>query len=187
MEDQDYLEDIGVGLPPAPNLPKEAVISGQVVKIEDGYARAVAVGKALVAVVLAGATVARLVILLLAAVLRTQSAGGDGRGWKALRKGPEFLVTPVWIRDTDGLLVEVEVQGYLSGRLLRRRDRVRVTARRQDGRHLPLRAHRIVNLTIGQVFVPRRPTLWTHLGFGLLLQAVFGLLVVATLVVAGWH
>lgn len=187
MEDQEYLEDIGVGLPPAPNLPKEAVISGQILKIEDGYAREVTVGRPLVTVILAGATVARLMILLLATVLRTQSAGGDGRGWRALRKGPEFLVTPVWIRDTDGLLVEVEVQGYLSGRMLRRKDRVRVTARRQGARHLPLRAHRIENLTIGQVFAPRRPTLWTHVGFGLLLQAAFGLLVVATLVVAGWH
>jgi hypothetical protein len=184
--DQEYLDDLGVGLPPPADLPRQAVITGRIVKIEEAYPREVAVGTGLLAGVLVSATVARLLAVLLAVLVRTRAGAGDGRGWKALRKGPEFRVTPVWIRDTDGLFVEVEVHGYLSGRALRRRDRVRVTARRQDRRLLPMRAHRIENLTVGRVIVPRRPTVWTHLGPGLLIQAVLGLFVVGSLVACVW-
>jgi hypothetical protein len=156
------------------------------VKIEEAYPRAVSVATGLLVGVLAGATVARLLTVLLAMVLRSQAGAGDGRGWSALRKGPEFRVTPVWIRDTDGLYVEVEVHGYLSGRALRRDDLVRVTAYRQGGRALPMRAHRIDNLTIGRTVTPRRPTVWTHLGPGLLIQAAIGLVAVASLVSCLW-
>jgi hypothetical protein len=186
MADPDYLDDLGVGLPPPAGLPKQAEIAGEVVKIEDAYPREVPVGHGLVAVILAGASVIRLLTLLLAAVVRSQAAPGDGRGWRALRKGPEFRVTPIWIRDTDGLFVEVEIHGYMSGRALRRGDLVRVVARRQDARHLPMRAHRIDNLTIGRAITPRRPTVWTHLGPGLVIQATIGLAVVASLVICLW-
>ncbi|MGC9669850.1 hypothetical protein ACNTMW_25325 [Planosporangium sp. 12N6] len=186
MGDRDDLDDLGVGLPPPANLPRRAVVSGEIVKIEEAYPRAVAVGPGLIAAVLCGATVTRLFTALLAAVLRTRAGAGDGRGWKALRQGPEFRVTPIWIRDTDGMFVELEVHGYLSGRALRRRDRVRVTAHRQNRPHLPMRAHRIENLTIGRIVVPRRPTVWTHLGPGLLLQAAAGLVGVALLVACVW-
>jgi hypothetical protein len=186
MADLEHIDELGVGLPPAANLPKVAVITGQVMKIEEPYPREVPVGKGLVALMLVGATAFRLVVLLLAAILRTKAAPGDGRGWRALCKGPEFRVTPVWIRDTDGLFVEVEVQGYLSGRALRRRDLVQVDARRQDGRHLPMRAHRIDNLTAGRMIMPRRPTVWTHLGPGLMIQATLGLMLLGFLLVSGW-
>ncbi|HEV7900073.1 MAG TPA: hypothetical protein VGP31_19745 [Planosporangium sp.] len=186
MSDQDYLDDLGVGLPPPADLPRRAVITGEIVKIEEAYPRQVAVGVGVAAVILFGATVVRLLAALLAAVLRTPAGAGDGRGWKALRTGPEYRVTPVWIRDTDGLFVEVEIHGYLSGRALRRRDRVRVTARRQRRRHLPMRVHRVENLTIGRVIVPRRATTWTHLGPGLLIQALIGLVFAASLLACVW-
>jgi hypothetical protein len=186
MGDPEYLDELGVGLPPLKDLPKEAVITGRVVKIEDAYAREVSVGTGLAAVVVATATVARLVIALLAAVVRASPGAIDARGWKALRKGPEYRVTPVWIRDTDGLFVEVEVHGYLSGRSLRRRDRVQVLARRQDNKHLPMRAHRIENLTIGRRIVPRRPTVWTHFGPSLLIQSMLGLFLVLSLLTCLW-
>jgi hypothetical protein len=43
---------------------------------------------------------------------------------------------------------------------------------------------RIVNLTTGQLLTPRTPTLWSHLGPALLLQAAIGLVLVG--VVLGW-
>jgi hypothetical protein len=186
MGDPDFIDNLGVGVPPPANLPKKAVITGRVVKIEDAYAREVSVGKGLVAVLLATAGVARMATALLATVLRASPGGGDGRGWKALRKGPEFQVTPVWIRDTDGLFVEVEIHGYLSNRALCHRDQVQVLARRQDGRHLPMRAYRIDNLTIHRQIVPRRPTVWTHLGPSLLVQAAIGLFLVASFLTCVW-
>jgi hypothetical protein len=175
-----FIEDLGVGLPPPTNLPREAVIYGRVVKIEDTYQRELPVPRGLVVVTLAAAVVTRLASALLALLLRTSAAIGDMRGWRALCKGPEYCVTPVWIKDTDGLFVEVEVHGYLSARALQCRDRVRVLARRQPGPYLPMQAHRIENLTVGRRIVSRRPTVWTHFGPGLLIQAVIGL------VVAGW-
>jgi hypothetical protein len=186
MGNPEYIEELGVGLPPPTDLPKEAVITGRVVKIEDAYARELSVPKGLVAIVLAVVTVARAATALLALVVRAKPGAGDGRGWKALCKGPEFRVTPVWIRDTDGLFAEVEVQGYLPGQALRPRDRVQVRALRQEGRHLPMRAQRIDNLTIGRRIVPRRPTVWTHFGPGLLIQAIIGLVLVVSLVTCLW-
>ena len=184
VDEQENFDDLGVGVSVPPNLPKRAVITGQVVKIEDAYARELSVGRGLAAVVLSTATVARLLFVAIAAVLKASVGAGDGRGWRSLRKGPEFQVTPIWIRDTDGLFVEVEIHGYLSGRGLRRGDWVTVTARRQNSRHLPLRAERIDNLTIERWFTPSAPTVWTHLGGALLLQAIIGLVIVALLVPA---
>jgi hypothetical protein len=186
MVDAEYLDDLGVGLPPSTALPRQAVLTGQIVKVEEAYPREVPVGVGLVVGVLVGAAVTRLLVIALAVVVRGRAGPGDGRGWRALRKGPEFRVTPVWIRDTDELFVEVEIHGYLSGRALRRGDQVRVTAIRQDARNLPMRAHRIDNLTIGRVIAPRRPTVWTHLGPGLLIQATIGLVIIAALAISLW-
>ncbi len=44
---------------------------------------------------------------------------------------------------------------------------------------------RLVNLTTMQPLAPRIPTLWSHLGPGLLIQAVLGL-TVAAVVAAAW-
>ena len=81
----------------------------------------------------------------------------------------------------------MEVHGYLSDRALRPRDRVQVQALRQDGRHLPMRAQRIDNLTIGRRIVPRRPTVWSHFGPSLLLQATIGLVLVVLLAISLWR
>jgi hypothetical protein len=186
MTDPDYLDDLGVGLSSARHLPRRAEITGEVVKIEEAYPRQVAVGTVLAVGVLAGVAVTRVLTALLAMVLRAKAGVGDGRTLRTLRKGPEFRVTPIWIRDTDGLFVEVEVHGYLSGRALHRSDLVRITARRQGGRHLPMRAHRIDNLTIGRFVTPRRPTVWTHLGPVLVIQAMIGMVVLATAAGALW-
>ncbi|MDT5036045.1 MAG: hypothetical protein QOE03_1230 [Micromonosporaceae bacterium] len=189
MADPDYvddLDDLGVGLSPARGLPRRAEITGEVVKIEDAYPRRVAVGAALAVAVLAGVAVTRVLAALLAMVLGAKAGAGDGRGLWTLRKGPEFRVTPIWIRDTDGFFVEVEVHGYLSGRALRPNDLVRVAARRQDGRRLPMRAHRIDNLTIGRFVTPRRPTVWTHLWPGPVIQAVIGMAILAAVAGALW-
>jgi hypothetical protein len=139
VSDVAFIEDLGVGLPPPINLPREAVIHGRVGKVEDTYQRELPVPRGLVAVTLAAAVVTRLVSALLALLLRTSAAIGDTRGRRALCKGPEYRVTAVWIKDTDGLFVEVEVHGYLSARALRCRDRVRVLARRQPRRYLPMK------------------------------------------------
>jgi hypothetical protein len=44
---------------------------------------------------------------------------------------------------------------------------------------------RVLNLTTMQPLTPRIPTLWSHLGPGLLIQAVLGLTVAAA-VAAAW-
>jgi tellurite resistance protein TehA-like permease len=58
-----------------------------------------------------------------------------------------------------------------------------VAVRRPAGRDLPMRAYRIDNLTIGRPVTPRRPTVWTHMGPGLVIQAMIGIVVLA--IVAG--
>lgn len=50
---------------------------------------------------------------------------------------------------------------------------------------LPDRVSHIVNLTTHQLLTPHVPTLWSHLGPALLLQATFGLLLACALLAAG--
>src|SRR5205823_12624917 len=102
------------------------------------------------------------------------------RPLKSLRKGPEYLVTPLWVRDADDSLVEVH--GHVSRSALLRTDRIRTVASRPKG-DLPLVAGPIENLTTGRLLRPRRATLVSHLGVALILQAVLGVLLIAAVVV----
>jgi hypothetical protein len=154
------------------------VVTGRVVRLMEGYPRELRVGQPALVAVVGAAGVARLILLLVVAVLRAGTGGGTRRRWKELRKGPEYLVTPLRIRDGSGVLCEMEIHGHLPQSALEPADHVQVTVRPQRDSDLPPRVERIVNITTGQLLTPRRPTLWSHLGPPLLLQAVLGLLLV---------
>ncbi|BCB91547.1 hypothetical protein [Phytohabitans suffuscus] len=156
------------------------IINGHVVKLEGGYSREIKVGQPILVAVLAAAGVARLVTRAVVSVLRAGSGGGGGRKWKELKKGPEYLVTPMRIRATDGVVCEMEIHGHLPQSALEPRDHVQVTVRRQRDPDLPPRVERIVNLTTAQLLTPRTPTVWSHLGPALLTQALLGVLVFGT-------
>ncbi|GAB3808357.1 hypothetical protein [Micromonospora zhanjiangensis] len=157
------------------------VITGHVVRLMEGYSREIKVGQPVLVAVLTAAAVGRLLGALVASVLRFGgSSGGARRKFKELRKGPEFLVTPLRLRIRDNLLCEVEIHGHLPQTALEPHDHVQVTLRRQkDG--LAPRVERIVNLTTGQLLTPRTPTLWSHLGPALVLQAMVGLTLIGLL------
>ena len=105
-----------------------------------------------------------------------------GRSFKELKKGPEFLVTPVRLRDDLGQMYEVEMHGHLPQSALHRGDLMQLTTRPQKDPRLPVKLIQVVNLTTMQPLTPRIPTLWSHLGPALLLQAVLGAARVAALV-----
>ncbi|WJK39053.1 hypothetical protein O7608_21515 [Solwaraspora sp. WMMA2056] len=158
------------------------IITGHVVRLEGGYSRPIKVGQPILIGVLAAAGVPR----VLGAALATLRLAGSGstaarRKWKQLRTGPEFLVTPLHIRDTSGVLCEMEIHGHVPQSALDPSDHVQVTVRRQKDPELPPRVERIVNLTTGQFLTPRTPTVWSHLGPALLFQAFLGVLVVAAI------
>lgn len=160
--------------------PTERIVTGRVVRLLDGYPREVRVGRPVLLAVVTAAAVAGLLVLLVRSLL---SAGGGGarRSWKELRKGPEFLVTPLRLRDGAGQLCEVELHGHLPQSALHPADQVQLTLRPQRDAELPPRVERIVNLTTGQLLTPRTATLWSHLGPALLIQAALGALLVAGL------
>lgn len=160
--------------------PAGAIVTGRVVRLLTSYPREVKVGQPVLVAVLVAAGVTRLVGRLLVAPLR---GGGTRRRthrrWKDLRKGPEFLVTPIRVRDTDGVLCEMEIHGHFPQSAIHPADHVQVTVRRQSDPDLPPRAERLVNLTTGQLLTPRTATVWSHLGPALLLQAGLGLALAA--------
>jgi hypothetical protein len=149
------------------------IVSGRLVRLLPGYAREIRVGQPLLVAVLAAAGVGR----ILGAAVRAR--GGPRRRLRDLRKAPEFLVTPLRLRDTVGRLCEVEIHGHLPQSALAPADQIVVYVRAQKDASLPPRVERIVNVTTGQLLTPRTPTLWSHLGPALLAQALLGLLVVA--------
>ncbi|HEX5541436.1 MAG TPA: hypothetical protein VFX60_07715 [Micromonospora sp.] len=157
--------------------PAGPVVTGRVVQLMPGYGRAVRMSPPVLLLVVLAAGIAHMLLLLLAAL---RSAGSrrnrSRRRWKQLREGPEFLVTPLRIRDSNRILYEVEIHGHLPQSALEAGDHVQITLRRQDDPDLPARVQRIMNLTTGQLLAPRIPTLWSHLGPPLLLQAGLGLL-----------
>jgi hypothetical protein len=159
-------------------------VTGHVVRLAEGYSREVKVRQPILVAVLTAAGVIRVLLLLIASVLRAGALGGARRRWKELRKGPEFLVTPLLVRDEQRVLCEMEIHGHLPQSALQPSDHVQVTIRAQRDEGLPPRVERIVNLTTGQLLTPRTPTVWSHLGPALLLQAILGLLVLGTLI--GW-
>lgn len=153
------------------------IVTGRVTRLMEGYPREMKVHQPALVAVLTTAAVTRLVLRGITSVLRAGSGAGPGRPWKELRKGPEFLVTPLRLRDGDGVLCEMEIHGHLPQSALEPADHVQVTIRPQKDSDLPPRVERIVNLTTGQLLTPRPPTLWSHLGPVLLFQALLGLLV----------
>jgi hypothetical protein len=184
MTDSEYDE---LDYYPEPAVfPRGPLINGTVEVLEPGYPREVRVGQPLLAAVLAAAGFARFALWFAWSLLPGGTTPGSVlRDWKSLRKGPEFLVTPLRLRDTRGVLAEVEIHGYISPSALQRGDLVRGRIRQQRDRELPPRVERIANLTTGQVLHPSPPTFWSHLGPALLLQAVLGgVLLAATLICA---
>jgi hypothetical protein len=149
-----------------------------VAKIESSYPRQVQVPSPVLAVVLVAAGTVRALGQLLARVVGS-SRPGAGPSWKDLRKGPEFLVTPVLIRDLDQHLVPLEIHGHMSTGALVDTDRIRAEVRYSRDPSLPPRAVRIENLSTGRTLVPRGASLWSHLGLGLMLQALLGAALIA--------
>jgi hypothetical protein len=156
------------------------VITGRFLGFGTPYTREVKVGQPVLLAVLIAAGFA-------AAVLAALRSGGRGarRRFKDLKKGPEYLVTPVRLHDDLGQTYEVEMHGHLPQSALHRRDLIQVTTAPQKDPTLPVKLLRVVNLTTLQPLTPRIPTLWSHLGPGLLIQAVLGL-TVAAVVTAAW-
>lgn len=161
--------------------PTDRIVTGRVVRLLDGSPGELTVGPRVVVAVRPAAGVAGLLVALVRALLSVGS-GGARRRFKELRKGPEYLVTPVRIRDAAGQLCEVELHGHLPQSALHPADHVQLTLRRQRDPDLPPKVERIVNLTTGQLLTPRTATLWSHLGPPLLLQAALGALLVTALV-----
>jgi hypothetical protein len=155
------------------------VITGRFLGYGGSYTRTVPVGQPLLLAVLAAASVVGVIVALI-------RPGGRGRRrFKELKKGPEYLVTPVRLRDDLGQTYEVEMHGHLPQSALHRSDLVQVHTRPQADPTLPVKLVRILNLTTMQPMTPRIPTLWSHLGPGLLIQAVLGL-PLAAVVLAIW-
>jgi hypothetical protein len=154
-------------------VPSRRIVLGQIVKVDESYARQLPVPPILLFPLLIAALAPELLGLVLGTLLRTGPPGTARRPLKTLRKGPEFMVTPIFVRDADDSVVEVEVHGYLGRSALIRTDRIRTEAHRQKG-DLPLLAGAIENLTTGRVLRPRRATLWTHFGIPLVLQGLLG-------------
>jgi hypothetical protein len=156
------------------------VITGRFIGFGTPYTREVKVGQPFLLAVLIAAGIA-------AVVLAALRSGGRGarRTFKDLKKGPEYLVTPVRLRDDLGQTYELEMHGHLPQSALHRRDLIQVTTAPQKDPTLPVKLLRVVNLTTLQPLTPRIPTLWSHLGPGLLIQAVLGL-TVAAVVTAAW-
>ncbi|WP_197087666.1 hypothetical protein [Micromonospora sp. HK10] len=153
--------------------PTERVVTGRLVRLMDGYAREVRVGQPVLVAVLTAAGVAGLLLRVVRALL-SSGGGAARRSFKELKKGPEFLVTPVRVRDVADRLLEVELHGHLPQSALHPGDHVQLTLRPQRDPDLPPRIERIVNLTTGQLLTPRTATVWSHLGPPLLLQAALG-------------
>lgn len=163
--------------------PAERIVTGRVVRLLEGYPREVRVGQPVLVAVLTAAGLTGRLMLLVRALLSGGRRGGR-RSFKELKKGPEFLVTPVRLRDQADRLLEVELHGHLPQSALHPGDHVQLTLCPQRDPELPPRIERIVNLTTGQLLTPRTATVWSHLGPPLLLQAALGALLV--LGVAVW-
>jgi len=154
------------------------VITGRFAGYQSSYTREVKVGQPLLILVFLAAGVGQLI----ASVLRMSP---NRRSFKELKKGPEFLVTPVRVRDDLGQVYEVEMHGHLPQSAMHRGDLVQFATRPQKDPALPVRLVQVVNLTTMQPLTPRIPTMWSHLGPALLLQAILGLSVLVA-VTAFW-
>lgn len=159
------------------------VVTGRFLGFRASYTREVRVGQPLLIAVFVTASIAQALGSLLLALVR-RGGGGTRRKFKDLKKGPEYLVTPVRLRDDLGQTYEVEMHGQLPQSALHRGDLVQVRTVAQKDPDLPVKLHQILNLETLQPYTPRIPTLWSHLGPGLLIQAVLGLAVAAAVTTA---
>ena len=146
------------------------VITGRFLGYRTSYTREVKIGQPLVLAVFMSATLARLLLALI-------RLSGAHRRFRDLKKGPEFLVTPLRLRDDLGQTYEVEMHGHLPVSALHRGDLVQVTTAPQGDPTLPVKLLRMINLTTLQPLTPRIPTMWSHLGPALLIQAIVGIAV----------
>lgn len=156
------------------------IITGRFIGFQASYTREVRVGRPLAIAVFLTAGIAQ----MMASLLRMKPAR---RSLKELRSGPEFLVTPVRLRDDLGQTYEIEMHGQLPQSALHRGDLVQVRTEPQRDPTLPVKLMQVVNLTTMQPLTPRIPTRWSHLGPAMLLQATAGIAVVAVLMVALFH
>jgi hypothetical protein len=154
------------------------VVTGRFLGFQTSYTRTVRVGQPFLLAVFVCATVFQVLLSIV-------RKGGARRRFKDLKKGPEYLVTPMRLRDDLGQTYELELLGHLPQSALYRGDLVQATTRPQADPGLPVQLVRVVNLETMQLLTPRIPTLWSHLGPGLLIQAVLGL-TVAAVVTAAW-
>lgn len=162
------------------------VITGRYLGHRPSYTRQVRIGQPLVLAVFVSATVTHLLGALLLALLRSGGRGAR-RTFAELKKGPEFLVTPLRFRDDLGQTYEVEMHGHLPASALHLGDLVQAITRPQPDPALPVKVVRMVNLTTLQPLTPHIPTMWSHLGPALLLQATTGLALTALLTAAWVH
>ncbi|HWS39340.1 MAG TPA: hypothetical protein VN408_42180 [Actinoplanes sp.] len=154
------------------------IITGRFVGFQTSYTREVRIGRPVAIAVFLTAGIAQ----LLASLFRMKPAR---RSLKELRKGPEFLVTPVRLRDDLGQTYEIEMHGQLPQSALHRGDLVQVRTQPQADPQLPVRLMQVVNLTTMQPLTPRIPTQWSHMGPVMLLQATVGVFI-AVAVIAFW-
>lgn len=152
------------------------VITGRFESFGVAYTREVKVGQSLLVAILVAAGV----VHILVAALRSGGRGARRR-FKDLKKGPEYLVTPVRLRDDLGQTYEIEMHGHLPQSALHPGDLVQVTTAPQKDPTLPVKLLRLINLTTMQPLCPRIPTVWSHLGPGLILQAALGLTAAAAI------
>jgi hypothetical protein len=154
------------------------VITGRFAGYQAAYTREVKLGQPLLIVVFVAAGIAQLI----GSLLRMRATR---RSFKELKKAPEFLVTPVRVRDDLGQTYEVEMHGHLPQSAMHRGDLIQVRTEPQKDPKLPVKLVQVVNLTTMQPLTPRIPTMWSHLGPALLLQAVLGAIVLVA-VTAVW-
>ena len=158
------------------------VITGNFLGFGPSYTREVEIRRPLVLAVVMAATVTYAVGALLLSLLRTGSMGAR-RTFKELKKGPEFLVTPLRLKDDEGRTYEVEMHGHLPQSALHRGDLIQIRTRPQRDERLPVRLVQVINLNTLQPLTPRIPTMWSHLGPALMIQAGLGLLVVLAVLI----
>jgi hypothetical protein len=159
----------------------EPVITGRFLGYQTAYTREVKIGQPVLLAVFVAASIAHGI----GAAMRRGGGSGGRRRFKDLKKGPEFLVTPLRLRDDLGQVYEVELHGHLPQSALHRGDLVQVRTVAQKDPKMAVKLQQIINLTTLQPFTPRIPTMWSHLGPALLLQATAGA-AVAALLVAAW-
>src|SRR3569833_1083144 len=125
------------------------LITGRFLGFGPSYTRQVRVGQPILLAVLVSAAIAYALVAVALAVLRSGGRGAR-RKFKELKKGPEYLVTPVRLRDDLGQKYEIEMHGQLPQSALHRGDLVQVRTVLQKDPTLPVKLLQVVNLTTMQ-------------------------------------